>query len=1478
MAIGKTMEENIKYRQRGLGIPQDEGLYHFSNEHDACGVGLVANLNGMASHSIVANGLTILRRLLHRGAAGSDALSGDGAGLLCAIPHDFFQRELKGILPAPGHYILGMMFNGLGEEETIRSIVKEENCRILAWRDVPCVPEKLGETACSCRPVIRQLFIVHEGGDEGEALERRAFVLRRRLERELLDVYFPSFSSRTIVYKGLMLAPQIEAFYPDLADETFVSPFALVHQRYSTNTFPTWQLAQPFRILAHNGEINTLRGNLNQARAREALLRSFLLEDDIKKLLPLIDENQSDSACLDNMAELLMLSGRWLPHVMLMLIPQAWGENYHITKDIRGFFDYHSTLVEPWDGPAALSFTDGIGCGAMLDRNGLRPARYSLTKDGLFVLASETGVLDIPAGDIIRRGRLKPGEILWCDLNAHRLVLDAELKNTIARQSPYRRWSKENKIPVAGMFDTIAASKVGDNLRQRQRLFGWTQEDVELIVRPMVENGREPLGSMGNDAALAVLSPKPQLLFNYFKQRFAQVTNPPIDPIREELVMSLTTYIGNCGNILSEEEHRASVIRLARPILTGGDLARLMVLEKPRVLVRTLQIGWKTELKSALDALEAQAVSAVKEGAGILLLSDRNLPGDELPMPSLLAVAAVNRALTAAGLRPPVGVIVEAGEIREVMHFALLLGYGATAIHPYLALETVVDLAKDGDPAKATENYITAIDKGILKCMSKMGIATLRSYRSAQMFEALGLGKELIQRYFPGTPSSVGGIGLAEIEEEVRARVEAAQASTLLPLGGNYRWRVQGEPHLVTPQSICALHRAVRENDEAQYLAFSKGLNEPKQPIRLRDLLRFRKVEQPLPLEEVEGEDSIIRHFVGGAMSLGALSPEAHEAIAVAFNRLGCMSNSGEGGEGAERDLPNAQGEARASAIRQVASGRFGVTINYLAHAKDLQIKMAQGAKPGEGGQLPGEKVNEEIARTRHSTPHVTLISPPPHHDIYSIEDLAQLIHDLRAANSKARISVKLVSESGVGTVAAGVAKAQADVVVISGHDGGTGAAPLSSIKHTGMPWEIGLAEAQQTLVKNNLRGKVKLQVDGQLRTGRDVVIAALLGAEEFGFATSLLLSLGCLMLRQCQDNTCPAGITTQNPEIRKHFQGKPEHIINYLRFIAHEARGILASLGLHSLDEAVGHCELLELNPELATGKAATLDFNAMLHRANGNELRWQGERHSQSTLDEEKLIPMLGKAFKNYKPAEISLAISNSDRSVGAFISSQVAIAKGEKGLPDDTWKVNFHGIAGQSFGAFLAKGITFRLEGEANDYIGKGLSGGKIIVVQDKEATCLAEENVIAGNVIGYGGTSGEIYINGQAGERFAIRNSGFNAVVEGIGDHGCEYMTGGRIVVLGKTGVNFAAGMTGGIAYVLDEDGDFDLRCNLDTVDLESIRSGSDEEKELLKLLEMHHEATGSQKAGRILRNWNDWRGRFVCVLPVEYRKIVRRAQA
>ena len=1193
----------------------------------------------------------------------------------------------------------------------------------------------------------------------------------------------------------------------------------------------------------------------------------------MKKLLPLIDAGQSDSACLDNMFELLVAAGRSLPHAMLMLIPQAWGKNYHLGRDVRGFFDYHSALMEPWDGPAAVAFSDGVNAGAILDRNGLRPARYSLTKDGIFVLASETGVLDLKSSEIVRKGRLKPGEMIYCDLEKRRLVFDAELKNDAARRKPYRRWAEEGKISVHGLFDSVNPSEVPEHISYRQQLFGWSREDVEILVQPMAETGHEPVGSMGNDASLAVLSEKPQLLYNYFKQLFAQVTNPPIDPIREELVMSLTTYIGNEGNILSDEQAKSRLIKLPRPVLTDEDIRRLSALSDGFFSAVTLPLGWKENLEGALAKLEQDAISHVKNGKNIVILSDRALAGGEMPIPALLAVAAVNRALSREGLRPPVGLIIQSGEIREIMHYALLLGFGATAINPYLALETISTLTASGklklDPARAVENYINAVDKGLLKVMSKMGISTLRSYRSAQIFEAVGIDRSVIDRYFPGTASRIGGIKLADIAEEVKRRCAAAHAG-LLPSGGQYRFRRDGENHLWTPESLSLFRQAVQANDPEKYKAYANYINDQSKHLcTLRGLFEFADT-QSIPVGEVESVESILHRFVSGAMSLGSLSPEAHEAIAIAMNRIGAMSNCGEGGEDPAREQPGPNGEDRRSAIRQIASGRFGVTIDYLANARDLQIKMAQGAKPGEGGQLPGHKVDEAIARVRHSTPHVTLISPPPHHDIYSIEDLAQLIYDLRNSNPKARVSVKLVSEVGVGTIAAGVAKAHADVILISGHDGGTGASPLTSIKHAGLPWELGIAEAQQTLVLNKLRGNVKLQVDGQLKTGRDVIIGALLGAEEFGFATTLLVCLGCVMMRKCHENSCPVGVATQDPELRKCFRGKPEYIINFLRMLAQEVREYLAQLGLRSIDEAVGRSDLLRMNRAIEFYKTRNLDFSNVFLRVPDGAVRYAGKKNPQETFDREFLIPKLRKTLKDGSPAELNVEIRNVNRTAGTELSSETVRRFGAQGLPDDTIKVNFSGIAGQSFGAFLARGITFRLEGEANDFVGKGISGGKIIIRPPADSPFTAADNVIAGNVIGYGGTSGRIFLNGQAGERFAIRNSGFTAVVEGVGDHGCEYMTGGRVVVLGPTGVNFGAGMTGGIAYVYDGSNDFDLRCNVGTVDLESVLSGSEDEAELLALLKEHLEATGSPNAAAKLADWENERSKFVKVIPVEYR--------
>jgi len=1442
---------------------------------------MVADLNGRASHDIVTKGITILCRLMHRGAAGSDPETGDGAGLLLSMPDEFFRAKAGVKLPEAGKYAVAMIFGGLGAEQDIEEVIRAEGGGILGWREVPIVPEKIGRTARKNMPVIRQLFIDGRNFEDNAAFERKLFVMRRLIEKRKLDLYICSMSSRNIVYKGLLLATQLEQFYPDLDDELFRSRLAIVHQRYSTNTFPTWQLAHPFRYLAHNGEINTLRGNLNAMRARERLLKSPLFGDDLAKLLPLIEPGQSDSASLDNMFELLVAAGRSPEHAMLMLIPQAWGAKYYMGRDVRGFFEYHSALMEPWDGPAAIAFSDGVNAGAILDRNGLRPARYTKCKDGLFVLASETGVLDIPAEDVELKGRLKPGEIILLDMENHRIVPDSEVKNRLARSKPYRRWVEENRLSVHGLFTDITASRPEEDLTAKQRLFGYTREDMDVILKPMALQGKEPVGSMGNDAALAVLSERPQLLFQYFKQLFAQVTNPPIDPIREELVMSLMTYIGNKGNILDETPEHARLIKLRRPVLTDDELRHLQNFGVQGYHSRVLSCGFpaksgETALRDALKSLAEEAVAAAKAGEHILILSDRDLPQGQAAIPSLLSCSAVNRALVDAGLRPETGLIVQSGEVREVMHFALLLGYGATAINPYLALATVSALANSGainlDPVTAASNYIQAVDKGLLKIMSKLGISTLRSYRSAQAFEAVGLNPDFLREFLPGTASRVGGIGLAEIAHEAVLRAAAAEAaeSPLLPGGGQYRYRKDGEAHLWTPESLSTFRQAVQAGDYNKFKEYSRMIDDQAHHLcTLRGLFQFKK-KRAISINEVESVESILKRFVSGAMSLGSLSPEAHETIAKAMNAVGAMSNSGEGGENAERF-----GTEFNSAIKQVASGRFGVTIEYLRNARDIQIKMAQGAKPGEGGQLPGHKVNEFVAKIRHAMPGVTLISPPPHHDIYSIEDLAQLIYDLRNANPKARISVKLVSELGVGTVAAGVAKAHADVVLVSGHDGGTGASPLTSIKHAGLPWELGVAEAQQTLVLNGLRGKIKLQVDGQLKTGRDVVIAALLGAEEFGFATTILVCIGCVMMRQCHSNTCPMGVATQDPELRKNFAGKPEYIINFLRFIAQEVREYLASLGLHSLEEACGRSDLLETNHAVDFYKTIRLDFSKIFEQVKDSAVHFDPNEapYELVNFDRRAILPKLK---LNGRKESISAVITNSDRTAGAELAGIVAEKFGENKLAEDTIQVNLTGVAGQSFGAFLPKGVTLRLEGEANDFVGKGLSGGKIVIRPPENAGYDAENNVIAGNVIGYGGTSGKIFLYGIAGERFAIRNSGMTLIAEGVGDHGCEYMTGGRVVVLGHVGVNFAAGMTGGLAYIYDEKGHFDLSCSTDGIDLESIESGTEAEHELKSLLEEYFHETGSKKAARMLSDWEQYRPKFVRIFPVEYRSALARA--
>ncbi len=1463
---------------------QAQALYDPANEHDACGVGLVANINNIASHQIVVQGITVLKRLLHRGATGGDPETGDGAGLLLSMPHKFFHKIYNDL---PNRYGVAMIFveNTVAADSAdaeIEKLAAIEGAPVVKIREVPVDPSAIGHTARETLPHIRQYIFDGSKFESNEAFEIKLFVLRRLIEKSVKNLYICSCSSKTIVYKGLLLATQIEGFYKDLKDNDFESAIALVHQRYSTNTFPTWPLAHPFRYLAHNGEINTLRGNLNSLKAREPYLKSDRIGEDLQKCLPLIAAGQSDSASLDNMFELLVAAGRSLPHAMLMMMPQAWGQKHYLGRDVRGFFEYESMLMEPWDGPAAVAFSDGVNAGAILDRNGLRPARYTLCKDGLFVMASETGVLDIDDDQVEEKGRLKPGEIIYLDIENHRILKNAEMKALVARSKPYRRWVAENKMSVRGLFSEINPSDVPADLLIQQKRFGYSAEDLSIILQPMAKTGAEPLGSMGNDAALAVLSDKPQPLFNYFKQLFAQVTNPPIDPIREELVMSLTTYIGNHGNILEETPEQAHLIKIPRPVVTEDEIRRFENIGdksfKAKVLKMQFPIGGNGEvLEEALQKLAGDAVRAVQDGFNIIVLSDKNVDWGYVPMPSLLATACVNRTLVEAGVRPEIGLIVQSGEVREVMHFALLLGYGATVINPYLALESISNMCHNGeldvDPVTAAANYIKAVDKGLLKIMSKMGISTLRSYRSAQIFEAVGLNREFIDKYLPGTASRIEGIGLQEIAQEIDARchIALADASSVLKEGGQYRYRSEGERHLWTPQSIAAFRQAVQMGDYEKFKAYSKLIDDQSERLAtLRGLFKFKETT-PIDISEVESREDIVKHFVAGAMSLGSLSPEAHETIAIAMNSVGAMSNCGEGGEDPDRNTPGPNGEIRSSAIRQIASGRFGVTIDYLRHAKDLQIKMAQGAKPGEGGQLPARKVNEFVARVRHSIPNVSLISPPPHHDIYSIEDLAQLIYDLHNSNPKARVSVKLVSEVGVGTIAAGVAKAHANVVLISGHDGGTGASPLTSIKHAGLPWELGIAEAEQTLVLNNLRSRVKLQVDGQLKTGRDVVIGALLGAEEFGFATNLLVSLGCIMDRRCHTNQCPMGLATQDPELRKHFKGKPEYVKNFLYFIADEVREILASLGLKSLHDACGRSDLLDVNHAIEFYKAKHLDFSKVFQSVEG--CKSYNENYVPEELvnfDRREIIPFVQDSFKEGKSVELSAMIHNTDRTVGTETSGYVDDFYGAKGLPEDTIKIHLQGVAGQSFGAFLAPGITLDLEGEVNDFMAKGLSGGKIIVRPPHNATFKAEDNVIAGNVIGYGGTSGKVFINGLAGERFGIRNSGMLLVSEGVGDHGCEYMTGGRVVVLGRVGVNFAAGMTGGLAYVYDETGHFDLSCNVDSVDLESVLPGTESEKELLDIIKQHVEATGSAKGKRILEDWNDARPKFVKIFPVEYR--------
>ena len=1488
-------------------IPYQKGLYDSANEHDACGVGLVANIDGLATHKIVKQGIEVLIRLLHRGAVGGDVNTGDGAGILFQIPHEFFVKDCQKYsitLPEKGKYGVGMVFlpKDSGESQycinAIEDVLNVNQLTLLGWREVPTDNSSLGELAKRTQPVIKQFFVAFDDLEDFPGdFESKLYVVRREIEnliyksRRNADFYICSFSTRTIVYKGLLMANQLPQLYKDLVDTDVKSIFAIVHQRYSTNTFPTWPLAQPFRYLAHNGEINTLRGNVNRMRAREKAFKSDIFGDKIAKMLPIIQENQSDSACLDNALEFIVRGGRSLAHSMMMLVPQAWGAEFRMGHDLKGFYDYHSGIMEPWDGPAALAFTDGIGLGALLDRNGLRPARYTITKDNFIVLASEAGVLDIPSENIKAKGHLRPGQMIFVDIMNKRIQFDDEIKNSVARHQPYRRWVAENRISLHGFFDSVEPPVFEEKeIIQKMKLFGYNREEINMVIRPMAESAHEAIGSMGNDAALAILSEKPQLLFNYFKQLFAQVTNPPIDPIREKLVMSLMTFIGNASNILEERPQHAHLLKLKHPILTNEDVDRIMM--SPVKTFKALRIpicfdGSSNDskaLEKGLKQLLLEVDKAVTNGINVIVLSDKNLPSNKIPIPSLLAVAAVNNHLVSTGSRIGSGIIIETGEAREIMHFALLLGYGVTAINPYLALSTVVFLVNrkyiSMTTTLAMENYIKASCEGLLKIMSKMGISVLRSYRGAQVFEAIGLNDSLISKYFPGTASRIGGIGIEDVQQEAMQRHSNAYnqqpgMAMLLEPGGEYHYRVGGEKHLWTPETISKFQYAVRNNSLIHYQEYAQFINnQEKHLCTLRGLFSF-KPKKSISIDEVEPASEIVKRFVTGAMSFGSISKEAHEAIAIAMNRLGGMSNSGEGGEDPERYklLPN--NDSLCSAIKQIASGRFGVTAEYLASAKELQIKIAQGAKPGEGGQLPGDKVDETIARVRHSTPGVSLISPPPHHDIYSIEDLAQLIYDLKNSNPEARISVKLVSEVGVGTVAAGVAKGHADMVLISGHDGGTGASPLTSIKHAGVPWELGLAETQQTLVLNNLRSRIRVQVDGQLKTGRDVIIGALLGAEEYGFATTILVSLGCVMMRKCHSNTCPVGVATQDPELRKCFTGKPEYVQNFLMFIAEEVRGYLAQLGFRKLEDIIGKSELLDVNHAIGFWKTKNLDFSKIFMNVNDKNLPIKCSEKQDHGIDKAfdlKIIEKTKSAIENASKINLEYAIENTHRTVGTMLSYHVAKKYGNKGLPDDSINISFKGCAGQSFGAFLAKGITFRLIGEANDYVGKGLSGGKIIIKPSENVTFIPSENTIAGNVLLYGATGGEIYIYGRVGERFAIRNSGAYAVTEAVGDHCCEYMTGGRVVVIGPAGSNFAAGMSGGIAYVYDEENLFDRKCNLSMVDLESVVLHHDI-KELKTMIEKHFAYTSSIKARFILDNWENCLPKFVKVFPMEYRKVL-----
>ena len=1498
------------------GIPEKQGLYDPQFEHDSCGVGFVVDMFGRKSNAIVRKALQVLINLQHRGAKGCEINTGDGAGILIQVPHVFLSEEMKKsgvVLPEPGKYGVGMVCLPQDDaarrkcEELLEAAVERTGQMLLGWRDVPTNNSEIGNTAKAVEPRFRQIFIGASSSVKSrEELERKLYLIRKRAENAVAasDIpdknyfYLSSLSSNTIVYKGMLSADQMDDYFPDLVHPRVESALGVVHQRFSTNTFPSWPLAHPFRYISHNGEINTLRGNINWMKARERQFRSAFYGEDVSDLLPVLNESGSDSSIFDNAVEMLVMCGRSLPHAMMMCIPEAWDGHKTMSDEKKAFYEFHSCLMEPWDGPASMVFTDGHSIGALLDRNGLRPSRFYVLKDGVVVMASEVGVLDVDPKEIVTKGRLQPGKMFLIDTLEGRIVDDAEIKGKITSAHPYRKWLDQHMIDIASL---PAAPELPppdhETVLARQQLFGYTHEDLRIIMAPMAKNGEEAIGSMGTDTPLAVLSDRAPILFNYFKQLFAQVTNPPLDAIREELVTSMSTALGPELNLLEPVPESCRMIKIQSPVLNNDDLAKLRHMKQRGFKTVTLPMKFNVAeggagLRQAMDDLCAAASYAITNGATILILSDRGMDKSHAPIPSLLATSGVHHHLVREGTRTKATLILETGEAREVHHFCLLIGYGASAINPYLAFETLDDMIRSHlltgiDHDSAVKYYSKSVSKGVLKVMSKMGISTLESYRGAQIFEAIGLNQQFVDTYFTNTPTRISGIGIDEIAAEVAARHHRAFPDRPVPgpeldWGGQYQWRADGEYHMYNPETVHKLQYSTRTNNYRIFKEYSALMDSTSQKLcTLRGLLDIKFADQPIPLDEVEPVEAIMTRFATGAMSYGSISKEAHETLAIAMNRIGGRSNTGEGGEDPARFVPDPNGDLRNSAIKQVASGRFGVTSQYLVSARELQIKMAQGAKPGEGGQLPGHKVDPTIARVRHSTPGVGLISPPPHHDIYSIEDLSQLIYDLKNSNPRARISVKLVSEVGVGTVAAGVAKAHADVVLISGDSGGTGASPLTSLKHAGIPWELGLAETHQVLLMNGLRSRIIVQTDGQLKTGRDVVIGALLGGEEFGFATSALVVSGCIMMRVCHLNTCPVGVATQDPVLREKFNGKPEYVVNYFRMIAEEVRELMAKLGFRTVNEMVGRIDKLDTRKAVEHWKARKLDLTSMLYSPNVPRHyprhHTEDQDHGLHLALDNKLIELSKEALENRKRVEFSIGIRNVNRTVGTMLGSEVTRRYGGDGLPEDTIRIALHGSAGQSFGAFLPNGITMTLEGDANDYFGKGLSGGKLVVFPPKSAEYKAEDNIIIGNVALYGATEGEAFIRGVAGERFAVRNSGATAVVEGVGDHGCEYMTRGCVIVLGRTGRNFAAGMSGGIAYVLNAEGDFEERCNLGMVELEAFEDAR-EEHLVHSLIEQHARLTGSVRARQVIDEWSKYRDTIVKVMPIEYRKVLEASGA